>query len=234
MLRMLTLRYKPKMELMPAITIESEIKSVLPQIKLGCIEALVKIEPSSTEQNNWTAKQLDNIQVALTPETIRQTSTVKATKDAYRALGKDPNRYRPAAESLMRRIANGKDLYRISNAVDILNFISIKTGFSICGYDYDLISGDVSLGIGLPEEPYDGIGRGSVNIELLPVFRDQEGAFGTPTSDSTRTMITEKTNKILYIFVSFEDDSALEEALNETVSLLEKFASANEINTYYL
>ena len=91
---------------------------------------------------------MDNIQVALTPETIRQTGTVKATKDAYRALGKDPNRYRPAAEALMRRVANGKTLYQISNAVDILNYISIKTGFSICGYDADLISGNISLGIG--------------------------------------------------------------------------------------
>ena len=52
--------------------------------------------------------------------------TVKATKNAYRTLGKDPNRYRPAAESLMRRIANGKGLYQISNVVDVLNYISIK------------------------------------------------------------------------------------------------------------
>ncbi len=223
-----------KHELMPTITIESKIKSKLPLIKLGCIDASVTIEPSSREQIAWINKQLSNIQVALTPETIRQTGTVKATKNAYKALGKDPNRYRPAAEALMRRIANGKDLYQISNAVDILNFVSIKTGFSICGYDANLISGDIHLGVGNKDEPYDGIGRGVVNIEHLPTFRDDIGAFGTPTSDSTRTMITDKTKQILYIFVSFDGDTELQFALNETVELLKKYANAVNINTYYI
>ncbi len=219
---------------MPSIKIESEIKNALPNIKLGCIEASVNIKSSSDDQTNWINKHLDTIQVTLTPETIRQTQTVKATKDAYRTLGKDPNRYRPAAESLMRRVANGKGLYQISNAVDILNYISIKTGFSICGYDSDLIAGDISLGIGKPDEPYDGIGRGSVNIEQLPVLRDNKGAFGTPTSDSTRTMITEQTNKILYIFVSFDGDNELHEALSETTQLLETYANASDVNIYYI
>ncbi|WP_066628426.1 B3/B4 domain-containing protein [Labilibacter marinus] len=219
---------------MATISIASEIKKVLPQIKLGCIEASVSIEPSSDELNQWMNKQLEQIQVALTPETIRQTSTVKATKDAYRALGKDPNRYRPAAESLMRRIANGKGLYQISNAVDVLNYISIKTGLSICGYDAHLIDGDICLGIGKTDEPYEGIGRGAVNIEVLPVFRDENGAFGTPTSDSTRTMITEKTTDILYILMSFDGDSELENALNETVELLTTHSKATNINTYYI
>ena len=219
---------------MPTIKIESEIKNALPNIKLGCIEASVNINSSSEDQTNWINKHLDTIQIALTPETIRQTQTVKATKDAYRSLGKDPNRYRPAAESLMRRIANGKGLYQISNAVDILNYISIKTGFSICGYDSDLITGDISLGIGKPDEPYDGIGRGAVNIDLLPVLRDNKGAFGTPTSDSTRTMITEQTNKILYIFMSFDGDKELHEALSETTQLLETYANASDVNIYYI
>ena len=39
-----------------------------------------------------------------------------------------------AAESLMRRVASGKGLYQINNVVDALNVISVKTGFSICGY----------------------------------------------------------------------------------------------------
>ncbi|MGQ1784253.1 B3/B4 domain-containing protein [Saccharicrinis sp. GN24d3] len=219
---------------MPLISIELEIKNILPQIKLACIEACVDVKPSSKEQTNWINKQLENIQVALTPETIRQTGTVKATKDAYRALGKDPNRYRPAAESLMRRIANGKELYRISNVVDVLNFISVKTGFSICGYDTQLISGDISLGIGQNSEPYEGIGRGTVNIELLPVFRDDEGAFGTPTSDSTRTMITEKTQNILFIFIGFDGMIEMNEALLETGDLLSKYAGAKDLRTYFI
>lgn len=196
--------------------------------------ASVDVHPSSPEQSKWIHQQLEKIKISLSPESIRQTTTVKATKDAYRALGKDPNRYRPAAEALMRRIANGKDLYQISNVVDVLNYISIKTGFSICGYDAQLISEDITLGIGAEGEPYEGIGRGTVNIDSLPVFRDNQGAFGTPTSDSTRTMITDKTRDILYIFISFNHNNELEQAISETADLLQKYAMASHIKTYYI
>ncbi len=216
------------------IKITAELLSNLPSITLGCIEASVSVEQSCEELNIWIAKHLAQVQVALTPETIRQMHTVKATKDAYRTLGKDPNRYRPAAEALMRRVANGKGLYQISNVVDILNFISIKTGYSICGYDADLIEGNVTMGIGNELEPYEGIGRGAVNIERLPVFRDSVGAFGTPTSDSTRTMISEKTKNILFIFIGFAGMDELEIALEETKQLLVQYAQAEKSETYFI
>lgn len=219
---------------MQSISIESIILDKIPNLTLGCLEANVEVTPGNKELTLWIDKQLETIKISLTPEIIRQMATVKATKDAYRVLGKDPNRYRPAAESLLRRIANEKDLYQISNVVDILNYISIKTGYSICGYDADLIESSISLGIGKTNEPYQGIGRGNVNIELLPVFRDAKGAFGTPTSDSTRTMISSNTKKILFIFIGFKGKDDLETALMETKQLLCKYAKAEEINTYFV
>lgn len=219
---------------MLSITLHPNIKNILPQIQLAVIEASVSIAPASELQTDWIQQQLEQMQISLTPESIRQKASVKATKDAYRALGKDPNRYRPAAESLMRRIANGKGLYEISNAVDVLNYISIKTGFSICGYDADLIRGNISLGIGEAEEPYQGIGRGELNIVRLPVFRDELGAFGTPTSDSTRTMISNRTNKILFIFIGFNAKDELEAARNETSELLIKYADARDVKMSFV
>jgi DNA/RNA-binding domain of Phe-tRNA-synthetase-like protein len=216
------------------INIEPNLLKKLPKLKLGCIEANVNIGTSSQELNLKIDNELSLLKDSLTPESIRQLNTVKATKDAYRKLGKDPNRYRPAAESLMRRIANGKGLYQISNVVDTLNLISVKTGFSICGYDFDLVEGDVYLGIGKTDEPYEGIGRGQLNIELLPVFRDNKGPFGTPTSDSTRTMITTNTKHILFIFMDFEGINTLEDTLIETVHLLEEYSGGQNIKTYII
>jgi DNA/RNA-binding domain of Phe-tRNA-synthetase-like protein len=216
------------------IKVESEILNKVPLLTLGCFEAKVNISPSSKELLLWITRQLEQIKVSLTAETIRQMATVKATKDAYRTLGKDPNRYRPAAESLMRRIANGKELYQICNAVDILNYISIKTGYSICGYDARKIEGEVTMGIGFENEPYQGIGRGTLNIESLPVFRDSKGAFGTPTSDSTRTMISENTKEILFIFIGFEGKDELNSSLEETSRLLSLHARATAIETYFI
>jgi DNA/RNA-binding domain of Phe-tRNA-synthetase-like protein len=176
-------------------------------------------------------KELESI---LTPENIRETDTVKANKDAYRKLGKDPNRYRPASESLMRRIANGKGLYFINNVVDILNLISINTGYSICGYDYEKINGDITFGTGEKDEPYEGIGRGSLNIEKLPVFRDETGAFGTPTSDSVRTMVTEGTTEFLMIIIGFGNEDKLRDTLNEAKELYGKYAGGKNIEVKIL
>ena len=49
------------------------------------------------------------------------------------------------------------------------------------------MGGADTLGVGKAGEPYEGIGRGTINIEGLPVYRDQIGGVGTPTSDNERT-----------------------------------------------
>ncbi len=206
------------------IKISEEVKSKLPDIILGVINIEVETIITPAEVKDIFNKRVAELEKKLTPEIIREMPTVKANKDAYRKLGKDPNRYRPSSESLLRRVANGKGLYFINNVVDILNLVSIDTGYSICGYDADKIEGDVVLGVGAKDEPYEGIGRGALNIEKLPVFRDEAGAFGTPTSDSVRTMVTEDTTRFLMIIIAFGNIEVLERTMKDSVELYRKFA----------
>jgi DNA/RNA-binding domain of Phe-tRNA-synthetase-like protein len=135
-----------------------------------------------------------------------------------------------SAEALLRRVANGKGLYRISNVVDQLNLVSVTSGFSIGGYDEEQIVGNIHLGIGAKDEPYQGIGRGELNIAGLPVFRDDLGAFGTPTSDSERTSVSEKTHRFLMIIIDFGGQGELENAGAMAVGLLKKYCHAQHIN----
>lgn len=216
------------------ISIDAELKTLLPQLVLKGFSCHVKVGESSSDLLAVIDTKLAALSDAHSPESIRELDTVKATKDAYRVLGKDPNRYRPAAEALLRRIANGKGLYRINNVVDVLNLVSAQTGYSICGYDFDNVIGNVSLGIGEPEEPYIGIGRGDINIERLPVFRDELSAFGTPTSDSVRSQVTPRTRRFLMIFIAFNDSDLLNNAVNEAVELLTQFAEASEFDHFTL
>lgn len=216
------------------ITIANDLKEKLPNLILGGIIVQVKVEESDKRLMELLDNEIQKLEAIHTPESIRELSTVKANKNAYRSLGKDPNRYRPAAEALLRRVANGKGLYHINNVVDILNLISVKTGFSICGYNYDAIEGVIQMGIGQTDEPYQGIGRGDVNIENLPVFRDELGAFGNPTSDSTRTMVSEKTEKFMMVIIGFEGRASIEKALDETVALLTEYARGSEIERFFV
>jgi DNA/RNA-binding domain of Phe-tRNA-synthetase-like protein len=213
---------------MISISIEPALKAQLPQLVLGGFSIKVRTEASSDDLKELLRQEVSVLEKHLTVEGVRNMDTVKATKDAYRKLGKDPNRYRPSSEALLRRVANGKGLYHINNVVDVLNLISVKTGFSICGYDGDMIDGDVVLGIGQPNEPYEGIGRGVLNIERLPVFRDTKGAFGTPTSDSVRTMVTESTCRFVMVIMAFGNMDELALALKEAIGLYEKYADGSD------
>lgn len=91
-------------------------------------------------------------------------------------MWQDPGRYRPSAEALRRRLMRGIPLYQIDTLVDLINLVSLRTGHSIGGFDADKIQGNhLELGIGKAEEPFEGIGRGILNIEGLPVYRDSFG-----------------------------------------------------------
>jgi DNA/RNA-binding domain of Phe-tRNA-synthetase-like protein len=157
-------------------------------------------------------------------EEINKRPAIFATGQAYKKLGKDPNRYRPSAEALCRRIVKGLDLYQIDTLVDIINLVSMKTGFSIGGFDADKIKGNLELGVGKADEPFEAIGRGMLNIEGLPVYRDDIGGIGTPTSDEERTKITAETSRLLMIINGYSGENGLREAVDLSLELLKKYA----------
>jgi DNA/RNA-binding domain of Phe-tRNA-synthetase-like protein len=212
------------------IEIQTELSDLFPDLTIGCILAAVEVFESEEALKMEMQQLCDKLVSDLTPESIRRHPVVEMTKNAYRKMGKDPNRYRPAAESLLRRLASGKGLYYVNNMVDLLNMVSVTTGFSIGGYDMDKIQGAVTFGMGRDQEPYQGIGRGILNIENLPVFRDDTGAFGTSTSDSVRTMVTEDTRNFLMVFPAFEKmDERLNEALTYAEKLLVEWGRVKEL-----
>lgn len=216
---------------MKSITFQQELIQKIPEIRLGCLSCEVQIKPSNEDIKLLSENIIAQIQSELTIEAISQKPTIKSTKEGYRKLGKDPSRYRPSAEALTRRIVNGKDLYWINVIVDLLNLISLESGFSIGGYDETKISGALEFGIGAINEPYHAIGRGELNIENLPVFRDDLGAFGSPTSDSMRTMVTSATKYFLMVIIDFGLHSNLDDTLDRSAELYEKFADVSSIET---
>ena len=147
-------------------------------------------------------------------------------------MGKDPNRYRPSAEALRRRILRDLPLYRIDTLVDLINLVSIRSGYSIGGFDADKIEGDLTLGVGREGELYQGIGRGVLNIAGLPVYRDQIGGIGTPTSDEERTKISMETTSLLMIINGYSGSEGLSEAGEYAIDLLRRYASAENVRVW--
>ena len=213
---------------MQIVKIDPELSKLVPALKLSCIECAVVVEEKTPALWDKIQQKIDELNQNLKIEDISQMPAISASRKAYKACGKDPARYRLSAEALLRRVVNRGELYQVNNVVDCLNLVSINTGFSIGGYDVAKIQGDAMFGIGAKEEPYVGIGRGELNIEFMPVFRDEEGAFGTPTSDSVRTSVTESTNRFLMIIIDYGDSEMLEGATKFAVELLREYAGASD------
>ena len=62
-------------------------------------------------------------------------------------------------------------------------------------------------------------------------FEDEDGKFGSTTSDSIRAMITNDTTHILMNIIAFEEDENLERYIEYSKKLLERFADATIIDT---
>lgn len=211
----------------PLINIESNLRAACPDLILGQI--ICSVNNSNYNADLWQEiKQREiDLQKQLKIEDIKHITTINATRNAYRACGKDPNRYRPSAEQLNRRILQGKGLYQISTLVDLVNLVSFVSGYSIGGFDVDKINGDLNYGIGEIDEAYEGIGRGVLNIAGMPILRDEIGGVGTPTSDEMRTRVTPETQWFLININGFDGNVELmRNALRWSESLLKKYADA--------
>ena len=190
---------------MISVKVSEEIAAVCPNFVGGCVEAEVKNTPFCQPLWDEIDALGNRFRHELTTESLKQMPGIEATRHIYRLCGKDPSRYRPASEALIRRMLQGKALYQIDTLVDLINLASIAFGYSIGGFDADKFVGTtLTLGIGREGEPYEGIGRGTINIKGLPVYRDNKGGVGTPTSDNERTKIGIDTTHLVVLINGYD------------------------------
>lgn len=206
------------------VQISDTIGRICPDLQLAILKCQVVNSPSPDLLWDEILSESEEIRRKFSIEEINKRPAIAATRAAYKALGKDPNRYRPSAEALCRRIVREIPLYRLNTLVDIINLVSIRSGYSIGGFDAAKIVGDIELGVGMANEDFEAIGRGQLNIEGLPVYRDQLGGIGTPTSDNERTKISDETTELLLIINAYSGKEGLQEAVDFTFQLLKKYA----------
>lgn len=214
------------------VEIDKRILDVCPNTQIGLLSA--KVVNHDTPDALWQEIENEAANIASTYQLleINQRPAIAATRKLYKSLGKDPGRYRVSSEALCRRIIRGLGLYRLTSLIDIVNLVSIKSGYAISGLDADKLVGDtLTMGVGEKDEQYCAIGRGILNIEGLPVYRDAVGGVATPTSDEERTKFTLETSKVQININAFAPEMPVDEALAMTASLLEKYAQAKNIET---
>ncbi len=215
------------------IEFSERIRNAAPGLRVLAIEAIVKNLPTSDSLWLDIEKEVETIRNKYPLELVNKRPAIAATRAAYKKLGKEPNRYRPSAEALCRRAVNGKGLYRLTTLIDFINLLSMKTGHSIGGFDANKIHGDtLLLDSGYHEEEFHAIGRGLLNIENLPVYRDAIGGIGTPTSDEERTKLTPETCHLLMLINIYDETEDIEALKDLTLDLFHAHCSPKSVNTF--
>ena len=215
---------------MTEIRIAAALKAKCPNAALGCVEAEVKMETTPAGLDHALRACEERIARLPEPRTVLESSAVATTRAGYKALGKDPARYRGSAEALLRRLIAAKGLPRINNVVDVINLVSVESRLPVGLYDLAHVEGAVEFRAGRAGETYKGIGKYDLNLESLPLFADAKGPHGSATSDSERTMVTEATTRVLAIIVSFGGTSALDGAIQSMTELLTRYAGGRQID----
>lgn len=215
---------------MPTITFDNIFAEKTPGLRLLALSADITDGP--TDAALWDEVQTVASRIAASYEMpmVNKRPGIAATRAAYKAFGKDPNRYRPSTEAMCRRIVRGDGLYQVSNVVDLVNLLSIASGHSIGAFDRDRIAGDtLRLGIGQEGEPYEAVHRGELNIAGLPVLRDAVGGIATPTSDNARTAIRPETKHLFMVANLYGDEMPAEDLAEYATRMLTQYAAASNI-----
>lgn len=217
------------------IEFDKDIQHAAPQFRMILLEANVDNGPTPDGLWRRIEECAASIKDSTPMEMVRHRPAIDATRNVYKACGKDPNRYRPSAEALCRRAVKGLELYRTLSVIDLVNLMSMQTGHSIGAFDAEAIVGQtLTLGVGMEGEPYEAIGRGELNIAGLPVYRDAVGGIGTPTSDNERTKLTPATRHLLMTINIYGDspECPSPDGLAAMASeLLTEYAGASDIRT---
>lgn len=217
----------------PTLTIDKSIKDACPSARLGCIAYTVAVRPKSPELWEYYESGLaHSLRQKLAATELADMPQISESRDAYKAFGIDPGRRRISSEALYRRIRQGKPLCQINSLVDANNVVSLETGFSLGSYDRSRIGPAVVFRLGLPGESYPGIGKDSIPLEKMPVLADGAGPFGSPTSDSTRGMITPDTKEGLTVIYSFSGKDHVETALKLAEQMFARFACIVDAHSF--
>jgi DNA/RNA-binding domain of Phe-tRNA-synthetase-like protein len=212
------------------LTIDVQLEGV----KLGLVEMEgARVELVVPELAQEMDSVCERIRRETSVEQVAQLDSVRGVRRMFQTWGLDPTRYRPSSEALLRRVTQGKGLYRISSVVDVCNLGSIETGWPYGLYDSSKLQPPITLRLGQPGESYEGIGKKTWHLEGKPVLADALGPFGSPISDSTRSMIRESTQEVFAVIYApvGSAEADIQRAQERFAERLSRYAGARLVGT---
>lgn len=212
-----------------------EFQVKYPEVKTGIaiIEGV-----NITKENDDLEKQkidVENKYQGFTLDQVAQIPTIDAYRKFYRQFGVDPTSHHPSPDALLRRIVDGKHLYKINTLVDAYNVACLETNVGMSAMNIDKLNLPVTLRFAKDGEQITLLGGDETKTAKAGevVYADQSGIVTLDLNyrDCDKTKITEKTKKVLLTVDGCPgiSDAEIEKALDREIELIQKYCGGKLI-----
>jgi DNA/RNA-binding domain of Phe-tRNA-synthetase-like protein len=219
-------------EILDRATVDDAVFALRPDYRVMLL-AVEGIEPGASDEASETLLQQAETSAieALRERKVDEIPHVAAWREAYKAFGTKPQRFRNSLEALMRRAENG--LPRVNRLTDIYNAISILHQVPLGGEDLDRYSGPPRLIRATGDELFDTVADGEEVIEHPEsgevVWCDDAGVTCRRWNwrQARRTGLSDGTSRAIFILDALApmSDDALVAATDDLVVHLSRLGS---------
>lgn len=210
-------------------SVSSEVFALRPDYRA----LLVIISGITPSPSDATSEALLQSAESAARETLSKTAVtdiphVVAWRNAYKAFGSRPAKYRNSLEALTRRVTPDAGLPRVNRLTDIYNALSVRCQVPLGGEDLDTYVGSPRCMRATGKEDFETTNKGETVIEHPDVgevvWCDDEGVTCRRWNwrQGPRTALTAETKNALFIMDALEpcSDDVLEGLADELVEAL--------------
>jgi len=222
-------------------SIHPEIFEKFPHLRIGVVVGKgLKNGKRGSEMDNLINENISRLVDRVGEKNLSDFPNIAAWRETYRQFGTNPNKFKPTAESFLKRVLKSPVFPSISKAVEAYLAVELITMLPIGGYDLTKINGDIVLRISKGNESFLPLGGGAPELtnpgEII--YSDNRIVLTRNWNyrDSDETKIVEESEEIF-----LASEAALPEISSEDLKLtIEKIAEYETIycggtyQTYFL
>lgn len=166
-------------------------------------------------------------------ETLKDDKILHSFRNLYWKFDMDPTKMRVASEALLRRIIRERNLWRINNAIDVLNLASAETKLPISTWDAAKVKVPVVVRIAKKGEKFLRIGSKEPVVcngnELVVADKEKILTLGFASADSEQCKISVDTETVLVAIYATPTvtDSELLHVMKKVKKRIEEFVDGD-------
>ena len=219
--------------------IDKAVFDILPTVCVGtiCVRG-VDNRCEYPEISELLARSIASCEAAYENIKVKEAPEIVCYREAFRALGINPNKYMCSIEALISRIAKKKGMPSINPLVDLNNAISIKYSLPMGTHDLDTLKGDLLVRFSQADDTFIPFGETESEKpdenEIVYVSGNEVRTRRWTWRQSEIGKITEETSAVFFPidgFTNINKDRVIR-ARDELAELIEKIFGVIPVTGY--